>query len=91
MHPAAVEYPPVSRSLTVEVPLNMRPKGAAAYLGVSKAFLDQSRCYGTGPRFTRVSKTMILYRREDLDAWLAERSFMSTAEADRAERERGAA
>jgi hypothetical protein len=34
---------------------------------------------------------MILYRRDDLNAWLAERSFTSTAEADRAERQRGAA
>lgn len=70
---------------------HMRPRDAAIYLGVSKNFLDQARCYGTGPRFVRISKGMILYRKHDLDAWTAERSFMSTAEADRAERQRGAA
>lgn len=74
-----------------EWPLNMRPATAAKYMGVSKAFLDQSRCSGSGPRFVRVSKGMILYRRDDLDAWLADRSYLSTAEADRAERESGAA
>jgi len=69
-----------------EWPENMRPKKAAEYLGLSRAFLDQARCNGTGPRFVRVSRTCILYRKMDLDSFLAIRLFMSTSEADRGKR-----
>jgi hypothetical protein len=75
--------PTISR----EWPENMRPKKAAKYLGLSQAFLDQARCNGTGPRFVRVSRTCILYRKADLDSFLASRLFTSTAEADRGGRE----
>jgi hypothetical protein len=68
-----------------EWPENMRPKKAAEYLGLSQAFLDQARCYGTGPKFVRVSRACILYRKADLDSFLASRLFTSTAEADRRE------
>jgi hypothetical protein len=70
-----------------EWPENMRPRKAAEYLGLSQAFLDQSRCSGTGPKFVRVSRTCILYRKTDLDFFLASRLFTSTAEADRRGRE----
>jgi hypothetical protein len=70
-----------------EWPENMRPKKAAEYLGLSQAFLDQARCYGTGPKFVRVSRTCVLYRKADLDQFLASRIFTSTAEADRGGRE----
>ena len=70
-----------------EWPENMRPRKAAEYLGLSRAYLDQARCHGTGPRFVRVSRTCILYRKADLDSFLASRSFTSTAEADRGGRE----
>jgi hypothetical protein len=66
-------------------PENMRPKKAAEYLGLSQAFLDQARCSGTGPKFVRVSRACILYRKADLDSFLAARLFTSTAEADRRE------
>jgi len=69
-------------------PAHMRPKLAAAYLGVSKAYLDQARCNGSGPKFVRLSRTMITYRRADLDEFVAARLFSSTAEADAAERSR---
>jgi hypothetical protein len=68
-----------------EWPENMRPKKAAEYLGLSQAFLDQARCSGTGPKFVRVSRTCVLYRKADLDSFLAARLFTSTAEADRRE------
>lgn len=69
---------------TTEWPPHMRPAVAAKYLGTSKSFLDQARLTGNGPRFIRISRTMVTYRRVDLDAWLASRTFTSTAEADRA-------
>jgi hypothetical protein len=58
----------------------MRPKAAANYLGLSKAFLDQSRVNGTGPRFARISRTCVLYRKADLDDWLESHLAISTSE-----------
>jgi hypothetical protein len=72
-----------------DYPENMRPRQAASYLGTSKAFLDQSRVHGTGPKFVRVSRSMVLYRRTDLDDFLEARLFVSTAEADAAEQAGG--
>ena len=62
------------------VPENMRPVQAARYLGVSKSFLDQARVTGTGPRYSKVSSTLVIYRRVDLDAFVAERVIRSTSE-----------
>jgi excisionase family DNA binding protein len=52
----------------------------AKMLGISRRTLERMRNAGTGPRFSKVGKT-ILYREADVEAWLAERSFGSTAEA----------
>ncbi len=62
---------------------NMRPAHAADYLGVSKSFLDQARVTGMGPHFVKISPTMVIYRRTDLDEWLASRVVRSTSEASR--------
>jgi len=53
---------------------------AAAYLRVSKSYLDKLRVYGGGPTFHRLAARKIVYRRSALDAWAAERRFRSTAE-----------
>jgi hypothetical protein len=63
-------------------PEHMRPKAAADYLGLSKAFLDQSRVLGTGPKFARISRTCVLYRKVDLDDWLRSHLAMSTSERE---------
>ena len=60
----------------------LTPREAATYLRVSKSYLDKLRVYGGGPRFLRLGKRKVLYRRSDLDAWLARRSFDSTSEYD---------
>ena len=57
----------------------------AARLNISQRTLERMRNSGTGPRFSKVAKT-ILYREADVEEWLAERSFGSTAEAKRARR-----
>lgn len=49
---------------------NLRVKQAAAYVGVSKSYLDKARCYGGGPTYAKLGATVI-YRSEDLDAWVA--------------------
>ncbi len=58
----------------------LTPREAAAYIRGSKSYLDKLRVYGGGPRFLRPGKRKILYRKSDLDAWLASQSFDSTSE-----------
>jgi hypothetical protein len=56
----------------------LRDEEAGAYISMSAAYLRADRCRGhvggstPGPAFLRMGRT-IRYRREDLDAWLAER------------------
>ncbi|CAK0755076.1 hypothetical protein CCP4SC76_2580015 [Gammaproteobacteria bacterium] len=56
--------------MTDNTPVNMRPQGAAHYLGVSVQFLNKARMAGTGPLYIKAG-TAVIYRRADLDAWLA--------------------
>ncbi|WP_244512401.1 helix-turn-helix transcriptional regulator [Filomicrobium insigne] len=53
---------------------------AAAYLRTSRSTLAKYRCYGGGPIFIRQSARKVLYRRSDLDVWLAGRTRTSTLE-----------
>ena len=57
----------------------------AARLKLSMRTLERMRHNGSGPRFTKIGNK-VLYREADVEAWLAERSFGSTAEAKRAQR-----
>jgi excisionase family DNA binding protein len=58
----------------------LTPKEAAAYLRVSRSYLDKLRVYGGGPKFLRFTKRKILYRKSDLDFWAAQHRFGSTSE-----------
>jgi predicted DNA-binding transcriptional regulator AlpA len=49
---------------------NMRVQQAAEYCGLSKSFLNKARCYGGGPAFMRLGRS-IVYSSADLDSWLA--------------------
>lgn len=60
-----------------------RARDAAAYIGVSKSYLARLRMVGRGPRYARVGTRVVVYSREDLERFLAERSCRSVAEADR--------
>ena len=53
---------------------------AAKYLRVSARTLERHRVAGSGCRFCRAGRR-ILYRREDLDAYLSQHTYLSTAEA----------
>lgn len=57
----------------------------AARLKLSVRTLERMRNKGNGPQFTKVGNK-VLYRGADVEAWLDERSFGSTAEAKRAQR-----
>lgn len=68
-------------------PASIRPvlhllteKEAAKILGFSIRTLQNWRHRGGGPRFVRVSKGCIRYRREDLEAWVEERLRWSTSD-----------
>ena len=54
----------------------------AARLDLSQRTLERMRNSGKGPRFAKAGKK-ILYRLQDVEDWLEERSFSSTAEARR--------
>jgi predicted DNA-binding transcriptional regulator AlpA len=48
-------------------------------LNLSPRTLERMRAEGTGPRFIKAGRR-VLYQWEDVEAWLARRSFISTAE-----------
>ena len=63
----------------------MTQKEAAKYLRISPRTLERHRVAGTLCRFTRCGGR-VLYRVEVLNAYLAEQTFRSTAEAAAAQR-----
>ncbi|MDB2414890.1 helix-turn-helix domain-containing protein [Rickettsiales bacterium] len=57
-------------TLSQQTNRGLKDKAAAQYLGVSRSFLQKTRCTGQGgPKFIRVGRAVV-YLREDLDAWL---------------------
>ena len=65
---------PSDPACSVELEL-LTPREAAAYLRVSKSYLDKLRVYGGGPRFLRLGRRKVLYRKSNLKAWLAAQSL----------------
>lgn len=61
----------------------LRAAPAAAYVGLTASTMAKMRCRGDGPMFTRAGR-VILYSREDLEAWLISRRVTSTTEAQNA-------
>jgi len=57
----------------------LRPDAAAAYLSLSIQRLAKMRLAGGGPLFIKAGRS-VLYRREDLDAWLSGLSRKSTSD-----------
>ena len=56
---------------------------AADLLRISLRTLEKMRVEGTGPRYLKAgagTRSRVLYRPADLDAWLDSRSFSSTSE-----------
>jgi len=60
--------------------LVMREDPAAALLLLSVRTLQRWRVEGRGPRFLKLGK-IVVYRRDDLEAWLASCSQQSTSES----------
>jgi hypothetical protein len=55
-------------------------KQAAAFLGVSKGWLDKSRLTGDGLRYAKIGRR-VLYDPRDLEAFLSARKRAHTSEA----------
>ena len=62
-----------------EAPAALRPDAAAAFLSLSTQRLAKLRLAGGGPIYAKIGRS-ILYRREDLVAWLDANSRQSTSE-----------
>ena len=58
-------------------------KKAAAFLGVSAAFLERDRCYGPSIPFVRVGRRSIRYKLSDLEAYLEIRKVKVTRGASK--------
>ena len=56
---------------------------AAEYVRLSPRTLERHRVHGTGPRFTKAGRR-VLYKTENLEAWMEARTFGSTSEVDAA-------
>ncbi|MDA8429409.1 MAG: helix-turn-helix domain-containing protein [Geobacteraceae bacterium] len=69
---------------TVSPPPALRTPEAASYLNIQPTTLEQWRWNGKGPRFVKIGRS-VRYRIIDLDAFLADRVFNSTTEAQAAE------
>ncbi len=73
--------------MPVETP-KMRAREAANYVRLAESTLAKLRCYGGGPSFSKAGPRLVVYDKNDLDAWLTSRLCRSTAEyASLAERE----
>jgi predicted DNA-binding transcriptional regulator AlpA len=54
---------------------------AAHYLGISPSTLAKLRLTGNGPVYCKLGRRVV-YRREDLEAWLESRVARNTSDAD---------
>ena len=74
----------VQREVAMNIPIQHRPgpllspRDAAAYLGISKSFLDKRRVRGDGPRFRKIGRR-VAYALPDIDQWLDGHAHSSTS------------
>ena len=56
-------------------------KQVATYTGLSTSFFEKGRVYGYGPPYHRV-RGRVLYRKSDVERWLADQRRESNGRAD---------
>jgi predicted DNA-binding transcriptional regulator AlpA len=59
----------------------MRTPQAAEYVGLSASTLEKFRLTGAGPAYQKAGPKIVVYRPEDLDAWLNIQRRRSTSDA----------
>jgi predicted DNA-binding transcriptional regulator AlpA len=58
----------------------LRTPQAAAYVGLSTSTLEKLRLTGNGPVYQKAGPKIVVYRIEDLDAWLSAHRRTSTSD-----------
>lgn len=58
----------------------LKPSEAAEHVRMTKDLLAQLRYRGKGPRYFKPTDRTVLYRRSDLDEWLAASERTSTSD-----------
>lgn len=69
----------IETATTVTVDL-LSTKETAVWLRTSTQWLEIGRCRGYGPKFQRLSRRQVRYRKADILDWLKERSYASSAD-----------
>jgi len=62
----------------------LRTPQAAEYVGLSASTLEKFRLTGNGPVYQKAGPKIVIYRVEDLDAWLNSQRRRSTSEVESA-------
>lgn len=57
----------------------MNTYDTATLLGISTSTLAKMRLYGTGPNYSKLGRRVV-YKQEELEAWITENRFKSTSE-----------
>ncbi len=65
--------------MNTQNPLVLNTEQVAERLGLSISTLAKMRLYGTGPAYSKLGRRVV-YRLEDLEAWIAANRFQSTSE-----------
>ena len=58
----------------------LTPAEAADWLRVSRSYLARLRVAGGGPPYIKLSPRLVVYRREDLEAYVTQRLRRSTSD-----------
>jgi predicted DNA-binding transcriptional regulator AlpA len=66
----------------MEDPL-LKPREAAAFLGLSVSTLAKYRLSGLGPVFVKAGMRLVRYRLSSVESWLRTRSRQSTSDSGR--------
>lgn len=60
----------------------LRVPATAKYLAVSASTLAKWRVYGLGPVYSKAGPRIVVYDKQDLDAWLNSNKRTSTSQND---------
>lgn len=66
-------------SMTIYNPIVLNTGQVAERLGLSESTLAKMRLSGDGPPYSKLGRRVV-YRPEDIDAWIASNRFSSTSE-----------
>lgn len=64
----------------IDKPLLATRKEIEADYGISARWLELAAHRGEGPPMVKISRRMVRYRRDDIEAWLAEHRIDNSAE-----------